>query len=51
MKDLFILIIIAMGVFFILGIVFQIRQHRKNPEVRYSCSICGEYDCDCNKEQ
>ncbi len=50
MKDLFTIIIIAMGVFFILGIVFQIYQHRKKPEVRYTCSTCGKHDCDCHKE-
>jgi hypothetical protein len=50
MTDLFIIIILAMGVFFILGIFIQIRQHKKKPEVRYSCTICGEYDCICQKK-
>lgn len=50
MRELFIIIIIAMGVFFILGITLQIRHHRKKPEVRYSCSTCGEHDCVCHKE-
>ena len=49
MKHLFITIIIAMGVFFFLGIVFQILQHRRKPEVRYICDTCGEKDCQCHQ--
>jgi len=47
---LFFVIILAMGVFFFLGIVFQILSHRRKPAVRYQCNKCDEYDCDCNKE-
>jgi hypothetical protein len=49
-EHLFIIIILAMGVFFFLGIVFQILHHRKKPAVRYLCDHCGEHDCECRKE-
>lgn len=51
MKDLFIVVILAMGVFFFLGIVFQILHHRRNPQVRYNCDTCGEKECTCYKEE
>lgn len=49
-KHLFIVIILAMAVFFFLGIVFQILRHRRKPVVRYLCDKCGENDCECQKE-
>ena len=50
MKNLFIVIIMAMGVFFFLGIIFQLLQHRKKPAARYTCLTCGKHDCVCQKE-
>jgi len=49
-KHIFIVLIMAMGVFFFLGIVFQLLYHRKKPEIRYLCDKCGEHDCECRKE-
>jgi len=49
-KHLFIVIILAMGVFFFLGIVFQLLHHRRKPVVRYLCNKCGEHHCDCQKK-
>jgi hypothetical protein len=49
-KHLFIVIILAMGVFFFLGVVFQILHNRKKPSVRYLCNKCGDHDCNCSEE-
>ena len=49
MKNLFIVILLAMGVCFLLGVIYQIILHKKKPQVRYLCDKCGEYDCICNK--
>ncbi len=50
MKNVFFLTIFAMGVFFLLGVLYQILWHKKKPEVRYLCNVCGKYDCECHKE-
>lgn len=49
-KHLFIVIILAMVIFFFLGVVFQLLYQRKKPEVRYRCTKCNETDCECQKE-
>lgn len=51
MKDLFIVVLIAMGVFFFLGVVFQILNHRRRPQVRHICDTCGEDACQCHNEE
>jgi hypothetical protein len=43
--------LIVLGVLVLVGlVVFSPRGAKiEKPDVSYTCSICGEHDCDCDK--